>query len=66
MIGERFRETRDLHRMKAREFVAGRFQLNRRGVSCEIADVGPVEHFDRLPACPQIRQARVVAKVPGD
>src|SRR5689334_5857693 len=46
MIGECFGETCDLDGMQTRELVAGRFQLNCRGVSCEVSDVGPVEHFD--------------------
>ena len=34
--------------MQSREFIARRFQLNRRSVGGEIADVGPIENFNRL------------------
>src|SRR5689334_5731796 len=48
MIRERFSESRDLNRMETRELVAGRFQLNCRCVGGKVADVGPVENFDRF------------------
>src|SRR6185369_16106640 len=48
LIREGFRESRDLDRMKAREFIAGRFQLDCRCVSGEITNISPVEHFDRF------------------
>ena len=48
MIGKRFGEPRDLNRMKSREFATRRFQLDRCRISCEITNVGPVEHFNRL------------------
>ncbi len=46
MIGECLGESRDLDGMQARELIARRLQLDRRCVSREITDVGPVEHFD--------------------
>ena len=52
MIRESFGQPRDLDRMQARQFVARRFQLDRRCVSRQIADVGPVDDFDRVGPCP--------------
>ena len=46
MIRECFGEACDLDRMEACELIARRLQLHRGCVSCEITDVGPVEHLD--------------------
>src|ERR1043165_2210702 len=46
MVRECFCEACDFDGMQTRKLIAGRFQLNCRGVSGEISYVGPVEHFD--------------------
>src|SRR5206468_2068573 len=41
-------ESRNLNRVQARQFAARRLKLDRRSVSCQVANVCPVEHFNRL------------------
>src|SRR5678815_171962 len=46
MIRERFGETGDFNWMQPCQFAAGRLELHGCSVSREVADVGPVKHFN--------------------